>query len=60
MLHEEDKALEPLMRVVHSTGGLEVGDQLSAILVAMQLLRKKSRWGQIVQAGGHAELPDHP
>ncbi|CAE7432586.1 unnamed protein product [Symbiodinium sp. CCMP2592] len=63
MLHEEDKALEPLMRVVHSTGGvkvqrgsacLEVGDQLSAILVAMQLLRKKSRWGQIVQAGDKA------
>ncbi|CAE7506013.1 ASPH [Symbiodinium natans] len=54
MLREDDKALEPLLRVAHSSGGVEAGDQLSAILVAMQLLRKKSRWGQIIQAGDKA------
>mmetsp|Transcript_45696 Transcript_45696/g.102303 ORF Transcript_45696/g.102303 Transcript_45696/m.102303 type:complete len:429 (-) Transcript_45696:85-1371(-) len=54
MLHEDDKALPPLLRVMKSDGGLPLSDQLSAILVAMQILRKKGAWRQIVDAGDQA------
>ncbi|CAE7163306.1 unnamed protein product [Symbiodinium pilosum] len=54
MLHEDEKALDPLLRVMYSNGGVEVADQLSAILVVMQILRKKGSWDTIVQAGSKA------
>eukprot|EP00913_Durusdinium_trenchii_P017898 g16817.t1 len=46
MLGDNEMALEPLMRVVASTG-LPVSDQLCAIQVAMPILQKKHRWGHI-------------
>lgn len=53
MLGDNEMALEPLMRVVASTG-LPVSDQLCAIQVAMPILQKKHRWGHIVEAGDKA------
>jgi len=54
MLGQEDKALDPLMRVVASDDCMPVSDQLSAILVVMPILRKKCKWPQIVEAGNKA------
>ena len=58
MLGDDAKALQPLLRVVASNG-LPASDQMSAILVAMPMLQKKSEWLQVIKAGGCCSEADN-
>eukprot|EP00931_Biecheleriopsis_adriatica_P093533 TRINITY_DN67270_c0_g1_i1.p1 TRINITY_DN67270_c0_g1~~TRINITY_DN67270_c0_g1_i1.p1 ORF type:complete len:385 (+),score=68.06 TRINITY_DN67270_c0_g1_i1:64-1155(+) len=60
MLGKDDRALEALLRVTKAPAGiLSQSDHLSAILVAMPILRRQGKWSHIVQASDRAhELGD--